>query len=332
MAVRPFFLKSTTLALGAVMSIGMLVAPAAARADFPDRPLQIVVPFPPGGATDVLGRLVAVELSKQLGQSVVVENRAGAGTSIGATYASRAKPDGYTLLFTSATTFTINPAIYPNLAYDPPKSFEGIGQVGSTGLMLLANKNAPANNMAQFVEQAKAKPGEVFYGSFGAGTTAHFAAEVLAEAAGIKLSHVPYKGSSPAMTDLIGNQIPYTVDTTAAAVPQVKAGTIKAIVTTAPKRSKLLPDVPTAAESGFPDVQMDTWLALVAPSGLPAPVREKLEKALAAVVADPQVQQRMIENGFEPDYSTGAQLDARIVRDLPVMKAIADKAGIQLNN
>ncbi len=331
MAISKFSLRGSSAVLGLALAAGLALAPAAARADFPERPLQLVVPFPAGGATDVLGRLVAVELGKQLGQSVVVENRAGAGTSIGATYAARAKPDGYTLLFTSTTTFTINPAIYPNLAYDPPKSFEGIGQVGSTGLMLLANPKAPASDMAQFVEQAKAKPGEVFYGSFGAGTTAHFAAEILAAAAGVKLSHVPYKGSSPAMTDLIGGQIPYSVDTTAAAVPQVKAGTVKAIVTTAATRSKLLPDVPTAAESGYPDVKMDTWLALVAPRGLPAEVRRKLEQALAAVVADPQVQQKMIENGFEPDYASGAQVDVRIVKDMPAMKAVAAKAGIQAN-
>jgi len=308
-----------------------LTQPLAAVAAFPERPLQMVIPFPAGGATDVLGRLVAAELGNRLGQTVVVENRAGAGTSIGAGYVAKAKPDGYTLMLTSTTTFTVNPAIYKNLPYDPTTSYDAIGQVGSTGLMLLANKNAPAKDLKSFVEQAKAEPGKVFYGSFGSGTTAHFAAEMLASAAGITLTHVPYKGSSPAMTDLIGGQIPYSVDTTAAAIPQVKAGAVRAIVTTAPSRSALLPDVPTAAESGYPDAKMDTWLAVVGPRGLPTEARATLEKALAEIVADPTFQKKMAENGFEPDYANGAAVDARIQRDVPVMKALAEKAKIQLD-
>ncbi|MDQ2184222.1 tripartite tricarboxylate transporter substrate binding protein [Alcaligenaceae bacterium A4P071] len=308
-----------------------LTQPLAAFAAFPERPLQMVIPFPAGGATDVLGRLVAAELGNRLGQTVVVENRAGAGTSIGAGYVAKAKPDGYTLMLTSTTTFTVNPAIYKNLPYDPTTSYDAIGQVGSTGLMLLANKNAPAKDLKAFVDQAKAEPGKVFYGSFGSGTTAHFAAEMLASAAGITLTHVPYKGSSPAMTDLIGGQIPYSVDTTAAAIPQVKAGTVRAIVTTAPTRSALLPDVPTAAESGYPEAKMDTWLAVVGPRGLPADARATLEKALAEIVADPAFQKKMAENGFEPDYANGAAVDARIQRDVPVMKALAEKAKIQID-
>lgn len=308
-----------------------LTQPLAAFAAFPERPLQMVIPFPAGGATDVLGRLVAAELGNRLGQTVVVENRAGAGTSIGAGYVAKARPDGYTLMLTSTTTFTVNPAIYKNLPYDPTTSYDAIGQVGSTGLMLLANKDAPSKDLKSFVAQAKAEPGKVFYGSFGSGTTAHFAAEMLASAAGITLTHVPYKGSSPAMTDLIGGQIPYSVDTTAAAIPQVKAGAVRAIVTTAPTRSALLPDVPTAAESGYPDAKMDTWLAVVGPRGLPADARATLEKALAEIVADPAFQKKMAENGFEPDYANGAAVDARIQRDVPVMKALADKARIQID-
>ena len=328
MQVSKFHLRTVPALLGLAMAASAAFAPTGSHAAYPDRPIQIVVPFPPGGATDVLGRLVAAELSNRLGQTVVVENRAGAGTSIGAAYVAKSKPDGYTLLFSSTTTYTINPAIYPKLSYDPPKSFESIGQVGSTGLVLLANPKSPAKTLKEFVNQAKAATGEVFYGSFGAGTTAHFAAERLAAAAGIKLAHVPYKGSSPAMTDVIGGQIPYSVDTTAAAVPQVKAGALHAIATTAPERSALLPDVPTVAESGYQDVKMDTWLALVAPRGLPKDVRAALEKALAETVADPAVQKKMVENGFEPDYANGADTDGRIARDMPVMKDIATRAGI----
>ena len=323
-------IKSLRLGAMAVASAAA-VQPFAAHAAYPERAIQMVIPFPAGGATDVLGRLVAAELGTRLKQTVVVENRAGAGTSIGAAHVARAKPDGYTLMLTSTTTFTVNPAIYKNLAYDPGTSYDAIGQVGSTGLMLLANPKLGAANLADFVAQARAKPKELLYGSFGSGTTAHFAGAMLTQAANIELTHVPYKGSAPAMTDLIGGQLPYTVDTTAAAVPQVKAGAVRALATTASKRSALLPDVPTAAESGFPEVNMDTWLAVVVPKGLPTDARALLEKTVAEIVADPAFQTKLVETGFEPDYATGAQVDARIKRDTETMKALAQKANIQLD-
>lgn len=313
----------------AVVACSLVAGASLAFADtYPSKPIQLVIPFPPGGATDVIGRLVGKKLGDKLGQPVVIDNRPGAGTIVGAGFVSKAAPDGYTLLVSSGTTFTVNPAIHAKLPYDPVKSFEPIGFAGRTGLILLANKDVPVNNLKQLVAAAKAQPGKYTYGSFGTGTTAQFAGEMLFNLAGVKLLHVPYKGSSPAMTDLIGGQIPFTVDTVAAAIPQVKSGKVKAIAVTTAKRSTLLPDVPTAAESGFPGIDADTWLAVVAPRGLPADVKQKLERAMGEVMADPDTRKQLQNAGFEPLEGNGAAVSALINKELPVMRATAQRANI----
>ena len=304
-----------------------LTAPAAETA-FPTRPITLVIPFPPGGATDVNGRVIAQRLGKELGQSVIIENRGGAGTVIGASYVSKAPPDGYTLLVSSGTTFTVNPAIRANLPYDPVKSFEPIGIAGRTGLILLANSEVPVQTVKQFVDYVKASPGKYSYGSFGTGTTSQFVGESILHAAGLKMTHVPYKGSAPAMTDLMGGQIPFSIDTVSAAIPQLKSGTIKAIAVTTAKRSALLPDVPTMAESGYNDIDMDTWLMLAAPKGLPADVKARLEKALAVTIADPDTRAKLLGQGLEPAYSNAAAASELINRELPVMRAVAARANI----
>ena len=304
-------------------------AAAADAAAFPSRPISLVIPFPPGGATDVLGRVIGQKLAKELGQTVVVDNRAGAGTIIGASYVAKAAPDGYTLLVSSGTTFTVNPAIRDNLPYDPVKSFEPIGIAGRTGLVLLANRDVPVQTVKQFVDYVKAAaPGTYAYGSYGSGTTSHFAGETILNATGLKMTHVPYKGSAPAMTDLMGGQIPFSVDTVSATIPQLKGGKIKAIAVTTPRRSPLLPQVPTMAESGYPEISMDTWLILAAPRGLPADVRAKLEKALAATMADPDTKAKLVEQGFDPAYSNAAAAGELINKELPIMRAVAARSHI----
>jgi tripartite-type tricarboxylate transporter receptor subunit TctC len=309
--------------------LGVVSVPAiAAEQDFPSRPISLVIPFPPGGATDVLGRVVGLRLGKELGQPVVIDNRAGAGTIIGATYVSKAAPDGYTLLVSSGTTFTVNPAIRNNLPYDPVKGFDPIGIAGRTGLVLLANKDVPVQTFRQFVDYVKASPGKYAYGSFGSGTTAHFAGETILNAAGLKMTHVPYKGSAPAMTDLIGGQIPFSVDTVSAAIPQLASGKIKAIAVTTAKRSALLPGVPTMAESGYPDINMDTWLIVTAPKGLPINVKSRLEKALAATMADPDTRAKLVALGLEPAYSNASAASELINKELPVMRAVAARSNI----
>ncbi|MET3494301.1 Bug family tripartite tricarboxylate transporter substrate binding protein [Variovorax boronicumulans] len=310
------------------LSALMPLAAVAAEPGFPSRPVTLVIPFPPGGATDVNGRILGQRLSKELGQPVVIENRAGAGTIIGASYVSKAAPDGYTLLVSSGTTFTVNPAIRPNLPYDPVKGFEPIGIAGRLALILLANSEVPVQTVKQFVDYVKASPGKYSYASYGTGTTSHFAGESILHAAGLKMTHVPYKGSAPAMTDLMGGQVAFSVDTVSAAIPQLKSGKIKAIAVTTAKRSSLLPDVPSLAESGYPDIDMDSWLILAAPRGLPADAKARLEKALAATMADPDTRAKLSAQGLEPVYSNPEAASALINRELPVMRAVAARANI----
>jgi tripartite-type tricarboxylate transporter receptor subunit TctC len=322
--------KQLLLSSAVICALGAAAwGPAVAQeAAFPTKPITLVIPFPPGGATDVLGRLIGKKLGDKLGQSVVIDNRAGAGTTIGAAYVAKAAPDGYTLLMSSGTTFTVNPAVRAKLPYDPVKSFEPIGIAGRTSLILLANKDVPVSDVKQFVAMVKAGPDKYSYGSYGAGTTSQFAGEMFFHAAGLKIQHVPYKGSSPAMVDLMGGQIPFTVDTVSAALPQLKDGKIKAIAVTAGKRSALLPKVPTLAESGYPGVEMDTWLAMVAPRGLPPAVKARLEQTLAQVVADPETRDKLIAVGFEPTYASAKAVSELIDKELPLMRAIAQRAAI----
>lgn len=303
-------------------------APAFAEASYPSRPITMVIPYPPGGGGDILGRVIAQKLGETLGQPIVVDNRAGAGTSIGATYVAKAPADGYTLLLSSGTTFTVNPAIRDNLPYDTVTAFEPIGVTGRGSLILLANSNAPVKSFPEFVKYVQAAPGQYAYGSFGAGTTSHFAAEAVLEATGLKMTHIAYKGSAPAMTDLIGGQIPFSFDTVTAAIPQLKSGKVRAIAVTSAKRSSLLPDVPTMAENGYPGIDMDTWLALVAPRGLPKNVKSRLEEALAAVMADADTRTKLLAQGFEPSHSNAAAASELIKRELPLMRALAKRAGI----
>ena len=317
----------TRLAVACSLSL-VAAAPALAADAYPSKPVTLVIPFSPGGATDVIGRLLGQKLGEKLGQPVIIDNRPGAGTIIGATYVAKAPADGYTLLVSSGSTFSVNPAIRPNLPYDPVKSFDPIGIPARTGLIVLANGAVPVSGVKQFVDYVKKSPGKYAFGSFGSGTTAHFAGELVLARTGIDMTHVPYKGSAPAMTDLIGGQIPFSVDTVAAAIPQIKNGKIKAVAVTTAKRSSLLPDVPTFAEAGFKDIDMDTWLIVVGPKGMPANVKAKLEATLAEVAAAPDVQEKMKAQGFDPAYANSAAAATLIRQEMPVMKKLADSAHI----
>ena len=302
---------------------------AAAAPAYPDKPVTLVVPFPPGGATDTLGRILARGLGERLGQSVVIDNRAGAGTVIGATAVARAAADGYTLLISSNTTFTVNPALREKLSYDPQQNFEGIGVVGTAPLVILANKALPVQNVKELVALARSKPGQISYGSFGNGTTSHLAGEMLKLITGIDLLHVPYKGSAPAMTDLIGGQVQLTIDTNVAALPMLQAGKVKALAVTTPKRSPSMPDVPTVAEAGYPDYEMVPWIAIVAPRGLPVPVREALTKALADTVADAGIRAELKKTGLDVAYEPASAYGKRVAKELPLLRAYVHKANIQ---
>ncbi len=303
--------------------------PAAHAEGYPARPVQLVVPFPPGGAVDIVGRLIGKPLGDALGQPVVVENKAGAGTIVGAAFVANAPADGYTLLISSGSTFTGNPALNPRLPYDPVRSYEPIGMVARVPLVLLAHRDVPARNLAEVIAAVKRTPDKFSYGSFGNGTTGHFAGELLWAATGVRPMHVPYRGSAPAMADLMGGQIPFTVDTVAAALPQLKAGKIKAIAVMGATRATQLPDVPTVAESGFPGFAADSWLAVVAPRGLPADARARLQKALGEAMAAPEVRSKLIASGLEPAYEPADAVQSHIEDELPRMRAIAQRANIR---
>jgi tripartite-type tricarboxylate transporter receptor subunit TctC len=306
-----------------------LPATVRAQAAWPSRPITLVVPFPPGGSADTISRLIGKRLVDELGQAVVIDNRPGAGTAVGAGYVAKAPADGYTLLVSSGSTFTANPAIRPNLPYDSVRSFDPIAIVGRIPLILLANKSVPVNTVEEFVAALKASPDKYFYASFGSGTTSHFTAEIVLHAVGGKASHVPYKGSAPAMTDLIGGQVSFSFDTVTAAIPQVKAGKVKAIAVTSAKRSSQLPEVPTFAEAGYAQVNADTWIMLVAPKGTPRPVREKLEKTIAKILATPEAKEALLAQGAEPTFAGAAASVAQIEREMPLMRDVARRANIQ---
>ncbi|WP_406624158.1 Bug family tripartite tricarboxylate transporter substrate binding protein [Acidovorax sp. SDU_ACID1] len=307
------------LVMAAIAATGSLHT-AHAQA-YPAKPVQLIVPFPPGGAVDIVGRLVGKKLGDRLGQPVVIENKAGAGTIVGASFVANAPADGYTLLISSGSTFTANPALNARLPYDPVKSFDPIGMVARVPLVLLANGEVPVNNLRQLISAVQATPGKYVYGSFGSGTTGHFAAELVWAATGIKLLHVPYRGSAPAMSDLIGGQIPFTIDTVAAALPQLKAGKIKAIAVTGESRATQLPNVPTVAESGFPGFSADSWLAIVGPRGLPADAKAALQKALAEVAADGETRDKLVASGLQAAWEPANAVAARIDDELPRMRA-----------
>ena len=321
--------RSVTLLAAALAGLGLGTPWLALAEGYPTKPIQLIVPFPPGGAVDIVGRTISKKLGDRLGQPIVIENKAGAGTVVGAAFVANAPADGYTLLISSGSTFTVNPALNAKLPYDPVKSYEPIGMVARVPLILLANREVPVGNLKQLIGAVQRAPDKFSYGSFGNGTTGHFAAELTWSAAGIKVMHVPYRGSAPAMSDLMGGQIPFTIDTVAAALPQLKAGKIKAIAVTGATRATQLPDVPTVAESGFPGFSADSWLAVVAPRGLPAEAKAKLHKALADTLADAEVRSKLIAAGLEPSYATGDAVLTQIEDELPRMRALAQRAQIR---
>ena len=324
-------LAPRALAICCVPLLAMTVAaaPGTTQEVYPSKPITVVVPFPPGGSADVLGRIIGKRLAERLGQPVIVDNRPGAGTVLGAALVVKAPADGYTLLISSGSTFTVNPAIRSNLPYDPVKSFEPIAIVARIPLILVANKSVPVSGVKEFVAAAKTDASRYAYASFGSGTTSHFTAEIALQAVGARLTHIPYKGSAPAMTDLIGGQVPFSFDTVTAALPHLKSGKIKAIAVTTAKRSAQLPEVPTFAEAGYPEVNADTWIMLAAPKGTPPAVRARLEKTLAELSATPELRAALLAQGAEPTFGNAAAAVAQIERELPLMRAVARRANIQ---
>ena len=312
-------------------ALALAMSALALAQNYPDRPVKLIVPFAPGGATDILGRLLATALGERLGQPMVVENKPGAGTVVAASLVAKAPADGYTLLLGANTTLTMNPAIRTNLPYDPVRSFTPLGLVADMGLLLVAHNDTPGSTLKDVIALTKAAPDKFSYGSYGTGSSMHFGGEVLKSTTGMQMLHVPFSCSSPNLTALMGGQVQFAVDTVVASTPLIKAGKIKPIAALSPQRLLLLPNMPTVAESGYLGFDMGSWFAFVGPAGLPAPVQKKLEKALADTMASAEFRKKLVDLGLTPSWASGDGLRARIERELPVMRAVAARADIRVD-
>ena len=317
------------LVRSAVAAALCLVAQGIGAQDWPAKPVRFIVPYPPGGGTDVIARIVQEPLSRALGQQVVIENRGGAGGAVGTEAASKSAPDGYTFLFT-LSSHTINPLLY-KLSFDVEKDFLSVSTVASLPQLIAANTSSPYRTMQDIVAQAKAQPGKVAFASVGAGTPSHIAGELLNLRAGIKLLHVPYKGGGPATTDVLGGQVPLLFVSIPAALGFVKSGKLRAIAVTTLKRSGAAPDVPTVAEAlGIPDYEVDSWYAIFAPAKTPSAIVARLQHEVAKVVQLPEVKQKLLEQGADAVGNSSAELDQTVKAELKKWSALIQQAGIKL--
>ena len=323
---RPF---ARTIALGALTAITFAAATttAAFAADaWPSRPITLVVPFASGGTTDIIGRAVGQRLGEALGQPMVVDNRPGAGGTIGGALVARANPDGYTFLL-ATVAHTMAPGIYKTLPYDFQKDLAPIGMVALTPNVLLVNPSIPAKNVQELIAYIKAHPGKVNYGSAGIGSTEHLSGELFRAATHTDIAHVPYKGGAPMMTDLMAGQIQMAIETSPSANPHVKSGKVKALAVTTATRSAAYPGVPTVAESGVPGYEVTTWYALMAPQGTPEPIRQRMSAELARVLKQPDMQKRFEEQGVTAGDMAPTQLASFIKSETTKWTKVAKDSG-----
>jgi tripartite-type tricarboxylate transporter receptor subunit TctC len=312
-----------------IVFVGVLgLIPAAKAQAWPTKPIKFIVPFPPGGGTDVIARIMQEPLSKALGQQIIIDYRAGAGGSVGADIASKSPADGYNVLFT-ISSHTILPGIFPKLPYDTEKDFLPVSLVASFPHILVANVDFPAKNVKELVELAKAKPNTVAYASVGNGSTGHLVGAMMDSSAGISMVHVPYRGGGPAIIDVMAGQVPLLWVAIPAVANFVKNGKLRALAVSTVKRSPLLPDVPTMAELGFKDFEVDSWYAMFVPAKTPQPIIDILHKATVKALAEPAVKDRLIAQGAEAVGSTPAQLGAIVSSELVKWKKVTKDAGIK---
>ena len=319
---RPSRRRALALAAGAVATMAaaaFLPAPAHAQpadaAAWPAKPIRWVVPFPPGGAMDVIARTLGERAGRALGQPFVIENRPGAGGNIGADAVAKSPADGYTIMITSIGMAT-NKALYAKLSYDPAKDFAPISLLAVVPNVLVVNANSPDKTVADVIAHAKREPGKLTYASAGNGTSIHLAGEVFASMAGLNLLHVPYMGSGPAVTDMLGGQVDLMFDSITSAAPHIQSGKLRALGVTSARRSATLPNVPTIAEAGVPGYEVSPWFAVFAPAGTPAPIVQKLNAALLDAMKQPDTQARFDAIGAQPIGSTPAELAAHVDKEM----------------
>lgn len=324
-------MKCTTRTINLLLGLTLMpLASMAQDTDYPERAINMIVAYPPGGSTDVTARIIADRLGQSLGQPVVVENRSGASGTIGAGHAAKAKPDGYTLYFGSAAELTIAPVARKDLSYDPRKDFEPVTQVGRVPLFLAVNpNNVKADNLDEFIDWMKSHSETVNYSSFGANTVNHFVGEMFLQQAGVTATHVPYKGSAPSIQDLVSGHVDYTFDTITATLPQVHANNLKIIGITTAERSELAPDIPTLSESGLEGFTADTWSSLLVPAGTPKAIINKLHDAVVEIIQTEDVETRLTDLGIEPVGSTPEAFKAFIDSEINRWSTLANEIGLQ---
>jgi tripartite-type tricarboxylate transporter receptor subunit TctC len=314
----------------AVCLSGALMIGAVQAQSWPTKPIKFIVPYPPGGGTDVIARIVQEPLAKELGQQVIIDNRGGAGGSIGSALAAQSPSDGYTVLFT-LSSHTINPSFYPRLPFDTERDFSPVVTIASLPQILVANPNFPAKNVKEVIEMAKAKPGSISYASVGNGSPGHLAGAMMATDAGVDMVHIPYRGGGPAITDVIAGQVPLLWVSIPAAAQFVKSGKVKALAVSTVKRSAVFPDVPTMAESGFKDFEVDSWYAMFVPASTPKPIVERLNKAALKVLAQPEVKEKLLSQGAEAVGDSPSQLGAVVKKEIAKWKQVVKAANIKVD-
>ena len=303
------------------------VAPA--QQNYPNRPIRLIVPYPPGGPTDLIGRTVNDLLARRLGQTVVVDNRGGAATVIGAEIAARSPPDGYTLLVATVTTLAVNPALSPRLPYHPITDFEPVSMLAAQPYLLALHPGVPAGSVKELVAYAKANPGKLSFASAGIGAGAHLAGEMFKHVAAMDVVHVPYKGTGPAMTDLMSGQVNYMFGGISAVYPHAQAGKLKVLAVSSARRSPAVPDIPTIAEGGVTGYGTNSWNSLVAPRGTPKAIIDRLNQELNVVLNQPDVKERLKKQGIDAEPGTPAQLSAQIRTELARFTTLIKAIGLK---
>jgi tripartite-type tricarboxylate transporter receptor subunit TctC len=308
--------------------LGFAVTFANAQEPWPSRPIRFILPFPPGGGTDILGRLIAERLSASLGQPVVTENRGGAGGNVGAETAARSAPDGYTLVLV-APSLAISPTLYSKLNYDPVRDFAPVSLVATVPNVMITQASSPAQTLQEFIAFAKARPGALNFGSGGAGTSNHLAGELFNLVTGARLVHVPYKGVNLAMQDVLAGNVHLVFIGIPAAAPHIKAGKLRALAIVAPQRSSTLPEVPTVAEAGLADFEVTTWYGVLAPAGTSKIVVNRLNAELVRIMHSPELKERLAATGTDPLTSTPEEFGAHIKREIAKWGDVIRKAGVK---
>lgn len=317
----------TYASLIAAVALALHLVPAIAQTDFPSQPVKIIVPFTAGGITDSVARTVGRKLAEVIGQPVVIENKAGAGGTVGTELAAAAEPNGYTLFLGSQGTQAINPALYKQMRINPVKELTGLQSIVGVPAIVVVNEKMPFRNLRELIDYGRANPGKLNVASPGSGSGSHLAAELFQAETGAKFTHVPYRGSAPAMADLLGGQVDLSFDYMPTAGPHIKAGRLRALAVSGAQRLPVLPDVQTVGELGFPTAESTSWIGIFAPSRTPAPIRRKLEAALAKAANDPEVKQAMIGFGGFPFLKTGDAFQSFVESDGSKWRAVVVRSG-----